>query len=198
MPTLRECRRPHRRQHRRDGAEPDEQPARDGDRAIRPHLADDRSQRRPRRRPAVLRLLPQRLPAGLQAVDAEDLPAGCRRRGRAIRRRVRRPTCRRPRRSCSGRHRAHGGRGRRIGELMVTSPTVVVAGGGIESPALLLRSRIGGADRGAIPARPSHLFRWRDLRRAGARMGGAGAVGCLARPHPRDRWPGLSHRMHDS
>ena len=45
----------------------------------------DAQRRRELRRPARMRLLLRRLPEGLQAVHDEDLPPGCRRRGRSIR-----------------------------------------------------------------------------------------------------------------
>ena len=66
----------------------------------------DHAQRRPRvRRPAGLRLLLHGLPARLQAVDDEDLPAGRRGRRRALRRR-------RPRRADPGRRRSRDRRHR--------------------------------------------------------------------------------------
>ena len=102
--------------------------------------------------PRGLRLLPRRLPAGRQAVDDEDLPAGrLRCRGAVV------VGCRAERILVAGW--ACGRRARRPSlhadgastELTVHAPTVVVAGGAVESPALLLRSGIGG------PAAGKHL-----------------------------------------
>ncbi len=86
---------PHRRgdeadqRHRRgDHPEPPAQEDDQGVRRARHGAPPDRPQRRPQLRgPARVRLLLRRLPEGVQAVDAEDLPAGrLRRRGRGRRR----------------------------------------------------------------------------------------------------------------
>ena len=66
---------------------------------LRARAPPDPAQRRARRRPAVLRLLQRRLPAGLQALGAEELPAGCRRRRRPLPRRLHRRAGRDPRRA---------------------------------------------------------------------------------------------------
>ncbi len=82
--------------------------------------------------------------SGLEALDPEDLP----RRRRRARRRLRRPL---PGRADPGRERPRRrGRGDlrrprgRTARVIVRAPQVVVACGSIESPALLLRSGIGG------------------------------------------------------
>ena len=51
-------------------------------------------------------------------------------------------------------------------DVTVRAPTVVVAGGGIESPALLLRSGIGGPAVGEQPEAPSCVVRRRGARRS--------------------------------
>ena len=103
------------------------------------------------RGPARVRLLPVRLPEGVQAVDDEDVPPGRVGRWRPVRRRL-------SRRSVL----VEDGRAAGVAAtvthadgsttaLTVNAPTVVVACGSVESPALLLRSGIGG------PAVGKHL-----------------------------------------
>ena len=120
-----------------------------GLRRARLRAPPDLAQRRARRRPRVLRLLPDGLPAGLQALGDEDLAPGLLGRRRALR--------------AVGCHadRILAEDGRATGveatvthadgsttALTVEAPTVVVACGSIESPALLLRSGIGGPAAG--------------------------------------------------
>ena len=102
-----------------------------------------------RRRPRVLRLLLDGLPAGLQALGDEDLAAGRLGRRRALRAvgchadRILVEDGRAPGVEATVTH-ADGS----TTALTVEAPTVVVACGSIESPALLLRSGIGGPAAG--------------------------------------------------
>ena len=106
------------------------------------------AQRRARRRPGVLRLLLARLPQGLQALGDEDLAPGRLRRRRPGDRRLLRGEDPHRRRSASGVEATVTHADGSTTALTVEASTVVVACGAIESPALLLRSGIGGPAAG--------------------------------------------------
>ena len=147
----------------------------------------DRAQRGSRRRPRVLRLLLDGMPARVQALHDEDLAAGCLRRGRALCRAVpRRPGARggRPRR---GRGRDHHARRRQRNGAH---------GRGADRRGRVRRGRVAGApaalrDRRArgrqAPAPAPRVLGERHLRRSGGRLAAASSSRWCRTPSPGSR-----------